>query len=904
MAAGQAVGLKHPVLDHKLNPSQVEGLRAAAAPILALSDEQILAFIPPHGYVQYVECPNCYGGVEGNGVLTWNILRPEELKCRFCSTVVYPNDKYPETKTLTGKNMLGEEVTYKYYYDEAHQAPHYFSAHLWMHKRAWLMNQMQGLAKLYALTGKPECARPVVMALDGFAKAYPHYPVIQNSPRRVAFREQKAPWHWDSGRWNYFHNEVPVEVIPTYDLVYDSPVFDELSKQRGYDIRERIEKDFLKATVEGVWADKNLPVMNVVGYSIRSAALLGRVIAEPRFVHWAYAEMAKHVNEGFYRDGIWKEGTPSYHAMTVGGLEYAFDAVRGYSDPAGYTDPVDGRRFDNLQPEANLPFWGRCRNAPEIIAMPNGTSAVVHDTHPYERRHKPREASFSTIMPAFGHASLGRGTQANQMLAQLHFSGGYGHQHGDTLNLMLWGKEREMLCDIGYTWTQMRSWATSTLGHNLVVVDRQDQSSGGAGGNLLLYYPGDAKHPDSLGLSAVEASGERAYARLKGLDLYRRLLVMIPVSAADAYVVDLFRVRGGKTHDWTLNGDADRDSSATCSLALTGNRKWLMEEGEEWKEPTLESHTHNPYGMVRDVQSGQCAGDFELTMASADDATRGVKSWISAGGPCEVLLGRSPSVRRMGVGSNADMRKGYDFWMPKLVVRRRGDGPLTSLFAAVHEPFAGSGFIKSVKRLKLTPDDGLAVALQVEHAGGTDTIISAAPDGEGKTYRTDTGVSLTGRLGVVRQQQGKVLGAWLLDGTSLSGANWQIAAPAAGFTGDLPEATRRADGAPEDAFITTAALPEGRVLGGRWLIVTYPGDITQGYEIKSVRRETGRTIIILTDDPAVRIKGDVAEEVYHPRRKFQGPCRFAIGGVAALYARPNGAYQTDMTAPTEFTLPK
>lgn len=900
MAAGQAVGLKHPVLDHRLNAAQVGALTSAAAPLMAMTEEQAVAFVPPHGYAQYVECPKCYGGVEGNGVLTWSFDRPNELQCRFCKTVVYPNPDYPETRTLTGQNMLGETVSYPYYFAEAHQAPHFFSTHLWLHKRAWLIARTTEAAKLFALTGKPEYARRVAVVLDAFAQAYPHYPVLQNLTRRLTFREQKLHWPWDSGRWNFFHNEIPVEVLPAYDLVYDSPALDELSRQRGYDVREKIERDFIKAAAECAIARKDA-VSNVSGYDIRSAALAGRIINDPPLVHWAYTEMIKHVTEGFFRDGVWKEGTPSYHAMTIGGLKYSFDAVRGYSDPPGYKDPADGTRLDNVQPEADLALWSRCQTAPELVCLPTGCSSTIHDTHPYERRSARRDGSVSTILPGLGHASLGRGRQGNQMLAQLHFSGGYGHQHGDNLNLMLWAKEREMLPDIGYTWTQMRYWATSSLGHNLVVVNRQDQSTGPQG-NLQLYLPGDVHDPVSPQIAAVEASAEPAYAGIKGLDLYRRLLVMVPVSADDAYMVDVFRVRGGTMHDWTLEGDADRDTVADCTVPLAGNRKWLLEEGEAWQEPTVEGSRHNPYGMVRDVQEAASGGDFEVRFAEPDGA-RGLRCWIRAGGSCQVLLGRSPSVRRMGQGTSADMRKAYDFWMPKLIVRRSGPDPLLSAFAAVHEPYAGAGFIKSVKRLAVTPDDGLAVALQIEHASGTDTVIST-PSGATREYATETGVRLTGRLGVVRQAQGKIAGAWLIDGASLAGPNWRITARDAAYDGEISATVPAGEGGHETAFATSAGLPEGNVLAGRWLIATYAGNITEGYEIKSVKRDGDRTLILLADDPAVRIADGKAEETCFPHRKFTGPVRFHIAGVAALAAQSNGPLQAQVTSPTEFKLPQ
>lgn len=134
-AAGGAMHLKHPVIDWKLGTVNQAHAIATADQFLARPEAEVLGFVPPYAYAQYCECPNCYGGSEGNGVLLWDIKTPEQLTCRFCKTVVYPNEKYREDKTVTGKNALGETVSFSYYYNEQEKAPHFFSTHLWVHKR-------------------------------------------------------------------------------------------------------------------------------------------------------------------------------------------------------------------------------------------------------------------------------------------------------------------------------------------------------------------------------------------------------------------------------------------------------------------------------------------------------------------------------------------------------------------------------------------------------------------------------------------------------------------------------------------------------------------------------------------------------------------------------------------------
>jgi hypothetical protein len=862
----------------------------------------VLAFVPPYGYVQYCECPNCYGGAEGNGVLTWDVAAPEQLVCRFCKTLVYPNEAYREDRTLTGRNALGESVSFPYHFGEKEQAPHFFSMHLRAHKRRWLTAQLAQCGRAYHFTKDDRYARRVALVLDRIAQVYPHYPVLQNLPRRIAFREsQEPPYQWDSGKWNYFHNEVPIEVLPAYDLTYASPAYEALSAERGYDVRERLERDFLRAATEAAIKYPDY-VSNIIGYSPRSAALLGRVIAEPRYVHWAFGWMEKNLNTGFFRDGMWQEA-PSYHYMTIGGLKSCFEAVAGYSDPAGHTDPVDGRHFEALEPTKELPVWGLCQRAPESIGYPTGVSATVHDTHPYERRAAPRGKTVSTILPGFGHASLGRGSGGSQLQAQLHFSGAYGHAHCDNLNFTLFAKEREFCPDLGYTWTQMRYWATSTLGHNTVVMDRKDQVAGSSDGNLLLFFPGDAAAPDSLTPALVEADGRAGYRHLDGVALYRRTLVLVPVSADDAYVVDIFRVHGGGIHDWTLNGDADHEAMATCSVPLSGKRQWLLEEGEEWQEPRMEWSPHNPYGMVRDAARGECNDLAVVDYRYPDDAARGLRVHLLPGGPTELWLGRSPSVRRMGVGANGDMRKAYDFWMPKFIARRRGQSPLQSTFVAVHEPHGGAPFLAAVRRLRVTPDDGQVVALEVTHGQGTDVLFSALETATGE-YTAENGVRLQGRAGVARLEAGRLTMLSLYGGGRLEGPGWGVTSPQAGFSGTIEAATRELDGQAEDALVTSAELPLGETLKGQWLVLAYPNGTTQGHEISRIETREGRTAILTAADHALRLGKDTVEEVYFPQRRVAGQTTFCLPALVNLQRQPDGTYRDRVPAETRPDLPR
>jgi len=872
--AGQAVGIKHPVLPHGINPDNAAGYEQAVARVMAMSDDEMLSFVPDSPVVRFCYCPNCHGGSQGSGIFTWSIDAPDQITCKYCG-MVFPNDKYPCDQTIEGENALGEKFTYRYHKDKVRDdLREFIPGHIRMHRRGWIMNQAKALAVAYHATGNEEYARRAILILDRVAQTYPHYPAMRQWITTFTFMKRQTPPYDTSagGKWGrWLSSELPAGVPATYDLLYDSPEFDKLSKIRGYDVREKFENDFLKATWEYTQSFGDIHTHNMAPFYLRVAARIGKVINEPDYVHWSYKWLMEILIGGCYYDGMWHEA-PSYHYQVMGGLRTSFAELKGYSDPPGYVNEETGKRFDDLDPDKDIAFFVRAKDAPALVAWPNGIGSAIHDTWAMSKTAPTRNQTTSTILPGYGHASLGRGISANQMQAQLHFSGCHGHSHYDALNLTLFAKEREMLCDIGYTHTKLRNFSVSTIGHNLVAVDRTWQTCKNADGDLIAYFP------NLNGVSAVEADGKRAYANIEGLDTYRRLLVLIPVSDEDAYVADIFRVRGGNTHDWLLHGSANHDMTAACNIELTGKRENLLEENEEWVEPRTEGSSYNSYGVIRDVAGGSTDGDLLTTFTYVDEPEKGARVHLLAGGDTEVFLGRSPSIRKAG----RDSKTAWDFWMPQLVLRRRGQAPLASTFVAIEEPYSGRPFIRRVERVQLNPADDNALAIRVWHGDTVDTIISTldeppyAPRSTPPGTLHVSGVIMKGRLGIVRQRNGKTVGAWLFDGMLLTTKDWSQKADRDPYTGAIAGMTRKADGADHDAFITAADLPIGDALHGVWMIVTHGDGHTHGYEIDRVEERDGKRRIILTDDHGLRMEDNNMVQVFYPRGQIEGTNTFYI----------------------------
>jgi hypothetical protein len=872
-AQEQAASPKHPVLAPSTGRRRSTNPEGAVRRVMAMSEAEMLGLIPTKSTITFCGCPICQGGQQENGQFNWTIDRPFELRCRFCDHV-YPSAKYPMDQAARGVNMLGEPVTYRYYFDEKRGRDFWFEAHADRLRRDWFVEQCLTLARAYHETRKPEYARRAALILDRFAESYPHMAVLAQWPyRRRAVAPPNPPYPFAGGKWGrWMPDEVPQSLPEAYDLIADSTELDTLSEQRKVNVRRRIETDFFRATVEYTLTFGKTPadghLHNMAPTYVRNLINIGRVVGEPDYVHWGNQWVGNFLRDRFFYDGMWCE-SPSYHYQSIGGVRRVMSALKGYSDPPGYTAKAGSDRLDKLDPEAQYPVVRRVLKAPDLISYPDGHICPVNDTWASSRPSPVREQTVSTLLPGFGHAALGRGRGPNQLQAHLQFAGGYGHKHADSLNLALFAKGSELLSDIGYTHSKLRAWTISTVGHNTVALDRRNQSIHNCNGDLLLFVP------DLAGLAAVEARGERAYPDLA--QVYRRQLLVVPVSDADAYVVDVFRVKGGGTHDWLLHGSADADMTAECSLPLTPRVGTLLEPGERWAEPIGETSAFSPYGVIRDIRQGRTEDNFRVTFRYANSAAAaGIRTHLIGGATTEVFLGKSPRVRP----AEGDDRKVYDYWMPQLVVRRVGAAPLISTFVAVHEPFDGQPFLQDVRRLPLDPAAG-GVALEVRHGDWTDTIVSTLDDPPYPERQLPGGMVVRGRLAVVRERAGRVTGAWLIDGASVSKSDFVLKLNNPRYEGVIQAATRTEDGAAANSFLTDAMLPAGDQLIGQWMIVTHGNGYTHGYEIRRVEQRDGKTVVVLWDDPGIVIRGERTEESYFPRRTISGLNRFVIAGQTA-----------------------
>jgi hypothetical protein len=185
-------------------------------------------------------------------------------------------------------------------------------------------------------------------------------------------------------------------------------------------------------------------------------------------------------------------------------------------------------------------------------------------------------------------------------------------------------------------------------------------------------------------VQVVEADGERSYVPMP--EQYRRTIALVKIDDADTYVVDIFRVKGGTTHDYMLHGCLEEPYAAQTSISTA--------------EP-LDGVLHEYF---RDLHTVRTDDTWHVTMR-LDNGEAATRTWMLAQPNTQIIQGVAPAMRRIGDA-------------PFLAVRQ-SDGE--SIFVAVHHAFTGEPVVQHAELVEASDQ---RVALRVMLPGGVDTIES------------------------------------------------------------------------------------------------------------------------------------------------------------------------------------
>lgn len=299
----------------------------------------------------------------------------------------------------------------------------------------------------------------------------------------------------------------------------------------------------------------------------------------------------------------------------------------------------------------------------------------------------------------WGLAILRSGEGTNARAAWLDYDSGERHGHADGMTIGLFAKGLDLLPDFGYPpvqyggWSAPRAvWYTQTAAHNTVSVDGQNTKPGT--GKTTLWFEGKQ-------FRVVRASAPR----LIGGKQFERTLALVDISETDSYLIDLFRVEGGKEHTRFLHGHFGALSAhwllpVPVEASRYGDvmRNFRRDPGP----PPIWSVTWHVEDHLKYLPPGS---QIQLRHT---DFTRGAEvelaeSWIAVG-----LYGGTA-----------------DAWVPSVLARRRSEqAPLASTFVGVMEPFEAQSNLGKTRRLELIggeekplPDGDIALEVQLGYGG-------------------------------------------------------------------------------------------------------------------------------------------------------------------------------------------
>lgn len=409
---------------------------------------------------------------------------------------------------------------------------------------------------------------------------------------------------------------------------------------------------------------------------------------------------------------------------SVGASDLAY-AYRTFKDPTfaqmacllngGTAKGLRGGIFD-AEPEATIPEI-------EAVAKEHGPYVLETDN-----------------MPSYGCAILRSGTGADARALSLYYGRNTGHGHKDTLNIEMFGLGLDLTPDLGYpeyatNWPSRYEWTSHTISHNTVTVDRIKQENNVRGkANFVV---------EGKGVSAAEVSANEPYPQAS---LYQRTVAMVDVSDTDFYVVDIFRVKGGKEHMYSLHGAEGEVQTEGLNLVdqpkgtLAGESVEPYTDlgfaSEGWAKSTgfqyLYDVRRNAHPSVQPSVTYKVVDTWHLLKEPKDVRLR--VNLLSP--PGEVILAHGDPPRNKP-GNPKNLRY--------IILPNKAS---ESTFVSVLEPYVGARTISKIER----KDDGDTVTITVTTASGrVDTIVSAL-----KLIKTKiAGVDISGRFAVVSEETGK-----------------------------------------------------------------------------------------------------------------------------------------------------
>lgn len=494
-----------------------------------------------------------------------------------------------------------------------------------------------------------------------------------------------------------------------------------------------------------------------------------------------------------------------------------------------------------------------------------GASQWIEPAQPEQSAELELPGQSSDLMGGKGIAILRSGQGANARA--LFMRGGVNsyHGHDDQMALFPYGDGMMLAGEYGYRWAgtpDHLGWGTRSISHLSAVVD-EDLPAPYLYKGYPLAIPAPAASVSGFlrggqfPAQLIEMTNPALYTRAN-LEDYRRTAWLVDVSEQDYYFVDMFRIVGGKTHDYAWNapyGPRSRrvDVSGVTPRSVAGVWTLASVSGKhrdaEWNKPKqswgerlngelgrvdalpggqrMSTSRWNPepgngYGMIWDVKLAPTKDNWQATWGLQDQKNSMRARLVNLDG-MTAMTALAPSLRQ----SNP-----FNMIVARRTQAEHGGGKeLASRFVNVVDIAEGEDRpVVSAEALRIVEakaaEDSDVIALKVAlRDGAADYFLSTRLAGQA----VNAGVAqLAGRNGFVRvDANSQVRDMALLEGTYLGAGGFAIETAAAAFEGEILSVL---PGRESDSKIEIRGdLPTGNLLAGMPVFIRGSKDAKTAY---------------------------------------------------------------------------
>ena len=790
----------------------------------AWDDAELCALIAPASVprafdVSAVGCPKCGNQImEKFGLYAWIVdpAKPFKIECPVDGTVFPTNDF--ETYYRSGfTKKVGWDTEYVddgWGWTDPKTGERYWFVAYANHWTIFgkIKIVVNTLGRAYVLTGDKRYAHKALVALHRFAEVYP---AMDHANQSRYGSMMKALGRDYRGKIvnHIWETDMASSLAEAYDACWDAIDGDaELQRftgKSGPEIRAFIEANLLEDAIDAYFAGK---IRGNFGMHQQTLTLLAIVRQNGDRDHWLDSLMNDAGSNPhllglnyalynlIYRDGIPSETSVHYNSIWLERISLYAPLL----EKAGLR-PFDNPKLKRMYDGALAMICARAHN-PNI-----GDGGVVWGgiTRPdvptyqvgYRKYHDPRcgaylqaygatgDDSFKTFESLFyppveppppttapttaptklpplpsrlldGYGMAFLNNAADSVGIALYYGLKAGHGHFDRLNIELFANGHPMLPDLGYPDAMNEfvpgifTWSKNTISHNTVTVDAARQS-GNVPGTVELFADGSFAR-------AIDVSANGTYPQCQQ---YRRAMIMVDCGDDRSYFVDVFTVRGGRQHDYSLHGPPGSFEvvggqwSAQARGTLAGED---VEVGQIYDDAKLGApgytggfgaYAGSGFQHLYNVRWHQ-DGEFVATWAHEKDPTAKV----------HVRVLPQPGQQLILANARVSPAK-YPQVLTYLIDRRTGEN-VASRFVSVIESFRGEPVITSVRAVQLSSESG--TGLEVQRGDGGRDLILYDETGSEKNVG-DGGVSSDAHVAVVRRDgSGRVVGRYFAGGSFLA----------------------------------------------------------------------------------------------------------------------------------------